>query len=78
MIKITQWSKLINQLDSLTRVFVLGGDHCLLSQIGQVYTKFQYKEHGANARGLEYGIQTKLGINSKNLPREGPKFLGQP
>ena len=38
--------KLVNPLDSPTRVMQLGSEVCLLKYIGLVYQKFTYDQHG--------------------------------
>jgi hypothetical protein len=38
--------KLINPLDSSVRVLQLGGEVCCLEQVGQVYNKFSFDQHG--------------------------------
>lgn len=42
--------KLINPLDSLVRVFQLGGDICCLEHKGQIYNKFTYNQHVCGQR----------------------------
>lgn len=67
--------KPINPLDSHVKSSQLGVDFFFLEHIGQMYNKYTFDQHGLNLGDIQRTNKQKLGINSKDLSKEGSKLF---